>query len=97
MEEKKEEKRKLNTLDKYVLYCLIFISLYTIAHTIIFYLTGFEAKVLDALVFSAFSGEILQCYFIKKGKLKEEAKLIFDKKKKNETDVGTEEWGVGDD
>lgn len=83
-EENKEEKRKLNTLDKYVLYCLIFISLYTIAHTIIFYLTGLESKILDTLVFSAFTGEIVQCYFIKKGKLKEEAKLIFDKKKNNE-------------
>ena len=97
IEEKKEEKKKLNTLDKYVLFCLIFLVLYTVAHTVIFAITGKESKILDALVFAAFSGEVVQCYFIKKGKLKEEAKLIFGKKKENETDVGTEEWGVGDD
>ena len=81
MKRKPKPKKKLNTLDKYVIYCLVFISIYTIAHTVIFYLTGLEEKVLDVLVFGAFSGEIVQCYFLKKGKLKEEAKFIFGKKK----------------
>ena len=87
MEEKKKEKKKLNTLDKYIIFCLIFVSLYTIAHTVIFALTGQEAKVLDALVFAGFFGEVVQCYFIKKGKLHEEAKLVFGNKKKNEPDM----------
>lgn len=86
MEEKKE-KKKLNTLDKYVILCLTFLILYTIAHTIIFAITGQESKVLDTLVFTAFSGEVVQCYFIKRGKLHEEIKLTQEKKKENESDV----------
>ena len=78
--------KKMNTLDKYVIFCLIFLVLYTIAHTVIFLLTGKEAKVLDALVFGAFGGEVLQCFFIKKGKLHEEAKIVFGKKKNGDTD-----------
>lgn len=95
-EEKKSEKKKLNTLDKYVIYCIIFISIYAIAHTVIFAFTGNEAKVLDMLVFGAFSGEIVQCYFIKKGKLKEEAKIVFGKKKEDsELDEGDEPFTDG--
>ena len=86
----RKEKKQSHTLDKYIVFCLFFISLYTIAHTVIFWLTGQEAKVLDVLVFGAFSGEIVQCYFIKKGKLKEEAKIIFGKKKEGETTDGFE-------
>ena len=84
---KKVEKKKLNTLDKYIIYCLSFISLYTIAHTVIFAITGLEAKVLDALVFSAFAGELLLCFLIKRFKLHEEAKIVFGKKKENNSDV----------
>ncbi len=85
MEEK--EKKKLNTLDKYIIFCLSFISIYTIAHTIIFAISGLESKILDTLVFGAFGGELLLCFFIKKFKLHEEAKIIFGKKKKEIDDM----------
>lgn len=81
-------KKKLNTLDKYIIFCLTFLVLYTIAHTVIFALTGLEAKVLDTLVYAAFSGEMLYCFLIKKFKLHDEAKIVLGKKK--ETDVNDE-------
>lgn len=82
------KKKKLNTLDKYIIFCLTFLVLYTIAHTVIFALTGLEAKVLDTLVYAAFSGEMLYCFLIKKFKLHDEAKIVLGKKK--ETDVNDE-------
>ena len=82
------KKNKLNTLDKYIIFCLTFLVLYTIAHTVIFAFTGLEAKVLDTLVYAAFSGEMLYCFLIKKFKLHDEAKIVLGKKK--ETDVNDE-------
>ena len=84
MEEKKS-KRKLNTLDKYIIFCFAFIVIYTIVHTVIFAITGLEAKILDALVFGLVGSEILQCFLIKRFKFHEEAKLIFGRKNKNES------------
>lgn len=80
------KKKKMNTLDKYIIFCLGFLVIYTIAHTVIFAITGVEAKVLDALVFAAFGGELLYCFLIKRLKLHEEAKIVFGKKKKDEVD-----------
>lgn len=77
----KKEKKKLNTLDKYILFSLVTIIIYTIAHSVIFVVTGMEAKVLDGLFFACFGLEILFCFLIKRFKLHEEAKIIFGKKK----------------
>lgn len=82
----KKEKKPLNTLDKYLIFCFTFIVLYTIAHTVIFAITGNEAKVLDALVYGVFFGEVTHCFLIKRFKLHEEAKLLFGKKKNDEID-----------
>ena len=79
----KKEKKPLNTLDKYLIFCFTFIVLYTIAHTVIFAVTGQEAGVLDALVYGVFFGEVTQCFLIKRFKLHDEFKL-FGKKKKDE-------------
>lgn len=87
MEEKKKEKKKLNTLDRYLIFTLSVIILYTIAHTVIFALTGQEAKILDGLFYSCFGLEILFCFLLKKFKLHEEAKIIFGNKKKSEPDM----------
>lgn len=80
----KETKRKLNTLDKYIIFSLTVIILYTIAHTVIFAITGLEAKILDGLFYATFGLEILYCFLLKKFKLHDEAKVIFGKKKKKE-------------
>jgi len=77
----RKEKKQSNTLDKYIVFCLVFITVYTIVHTVIFYLTGQEAKTLDRLVIGVIFSEILFCFLIKRFKLHEEAKIIFGKKK----------------
>lgn len=88
MEEKKDKKKKrLNTLDRYIIFCFSFITIYTIVHTIIFAITGLEAKVLDRLVFALVGTEILLCFLIKRFKLHEEIKLIFGKKNNFDSDV----------
>lgn len=76
-----KKSRKLHTLDKYIVFCLTVLVLYTIAQTVIFALTGNEAKVLDTLVFGSFSGEMLFCFLIKRFKLHDEAKIVMGKKK----------------
>lgn len=77
-------KKKANTLDKYIIVSISMIVLYTVAHTIIFFLTGNEAKVLDTLFYTTFGLEILYCFLIKRFKLHEEAKIVFGKKKSND-------------
>ena len=76
MKEKKTRKKsKYHALDLYIGFCFICIIIYTIAHTIIFYLTGVEAKVLDALFYGVFGGEVLLCALLKRLKLKQEHEL----------------------
>ena len=77
----KSKKKPLNTLDKYIIFCLVFITIYTIVHTVIFWLTGQEAKTLDRLVLGVIFFEMLFCFLIKRFKLHEEAKIVFGKKK----------------
>lgn len=81
------KKTKYHTLDKYIVFCLVFLVLYTIAHTIIFAVTGLEAKVLDTLVFTSFAGEILLCFLIKRFKLHDEANIVLGKKKDNDIEM----------
>lgn len=76
-----KKSKEIHTLDKYIVFCLVVLVLYTIAHTVIFAVTGQEAKVLDTLVFAAFSGEMLYCFLIKRFKLHDEAKIVMGKKK----------------
>ena len=78
------KKKSLNTLDRYILFSLGTIIVYTIAHTVIFAITGQEAKILDGLFFGCFGLEILFCFLIKRFKLHEEAKIVFGNKKKSE-------------
>lgn len=78
---RKKQQNKLNDLDKYIIFSLLMIILYTIVHTVIFAVTGLEAKVLDGLFFGVFGLEILYCFLIKRFKLHDEAKIIFGKKK----------------
>lgn len=81
------KKTKYHTLDKYIVFCLGFLVLYTIAHTVIFALTGLESKVLDTLVFTSFAGEILLCFLIKRFKLHDEANIVLGKKKDNDIEM----------
>lgn len=83
-------KKKANTLDKYIIVSITMIIIYTIAHTVIFALTGNEAKILDTLFYTTFGLEILYCFLIKRFKLHEEAKIVFGKKKDDMEEEGYE-------
>lgn len=66
-------KKKIPDLDKYIIFCFIVLLLYTVAHIIIFWLTGgMEMTTIAALVYAAFGGEVLICALIKRLKLKNE-------------------------
>lgn len=90
MKRKPKPKKQSHTLDRYIVFCLLFIVLYTVAHSIIFYLTGQEAKTLTRVVVGALFGEILLCFLIKRFKLHEEAKIVFGKKKDDMEEEGYE-------
>ena len=73
--EKKEQKPKkpLTTLDKYVIFCIIVMIIYTIADKITFVLTnGLESSTLTSAFFACFGGEVFLCAMIKRLKLKNE-------------------------
>lgn len=68
------KRRKSNSLGKYVIFCLFFLTVYTIASLIILVQTGLEAATLTTCVFSTLGGEVLSCALIKIFKLKKEGK-----------------------
>lgn len=67
--------KKIDNLDKYLIFTFTSIILFTIAILIIFLITGNEPAVLVGCFFTAFSGEILMCALIKKLKLHKEAEI----------------------
>lgn len=71
----KEKKKKLNDLDKYLIFAFTTLILFTITVLIIFAITGNEPAVLTGCFFAAFGGEILLCALIKRLKLHKEAEI----------------------
>lgn len=71
---KKKKLKKLNDLDKYLIFAFTNLIIYTIAAMIIFVITHEEPAVLTGCFFAAFGGEILMCALIKRLKLHKEAK-----------------------
>lgn len=69
-----KQKKKLNDLDKYLIFAFTSLLLFTIAVLIIFAFTGTEPAVLIGCFFAAFGGEILLCALIKRLKLHKEIK-----------------------
>ena len=82
--EKEKPKKKLNDLDKYLIFAFTSLIIYTIVNLVIFFMTGNEPAVLTGCFFGAFGGEVLLCARIKKLKLHKEFK------EKGETDDGTQ-------
>ena len=68
-------KKKLDNLDKYLIFTFTSLILYTIVSQILFYVYQIEMAVLTGCFFAAFGGEILMCALIKKLKLHKEAEL----------------------
>lgn len=79
----KKKSKKLNDLDKYLIFAFTSLIIFTIACLVIFSLTGSEPAVLIGCFFAAFGGEILMCALIKRLKLHKEAEL----KKENDYDT----------
>ncbi len=77
-------KKKLDNLDKYLIFTFTSLILFTIATLVIFCITGNEPAVLVGCFFGAFGGEILMCALIKRLKLHKEAEL-----KKDDSDTFT--------
>lgn len=69
-EEKKEEKKNLNMLDRYIIFSFSCVIIYTIASFILVIKTGMMLDVLTTAVYSLFGGELLACAMIKRFKLK---------------------------
>lgn len=66
--------KKLNGLDKYVIFSISVTLLYTIAEFITSTITGIEKSTLSTCVYGFFAGEIISASLIKIFKIKEEDK-----------------------
>lgn len=71
-QERRRQRKKMNGLDKYVIFCFVSIIIYTISQTIVTIRTGVESSTLTTCFFSVFGGEVLLCALIKRLKLKNE-------------------------
>ena len=71
----RKNRKRYSALDKYLIFCFSVLLIYTISHSIIFYLTGQEASTLSVLVFGVFgTSEPIICGLIKLFKLKNDIK-----------------------
>lgn len=66
----RKQKKKQSLLDKYVIFSLVCLIVFTIAEMIIQAYTNMEQSTLITCFFSAFGGELLMCAMIKRLKLK---------------------------
>lgn len=66
----KSKKRK-STLDRYVIFSIVTLLLFTITQTILTSITGIEQSTLITCFFACFGGELFLCAMIKRLKLKE--------------------------
>lgn len=68
----KKNKRKMAGLDKYIIFSITCIILYTIAeHVLIIVTDGMTLDLLTTLFFAFFGGEVTICALLKKLKLKQ--------------------------
>lgn len=65
-----QDKKKLSTLDKYVIFSFTCLIIFTVTEIIIQAVTGSVQDTLITCFFSAFGGELLLCAMIKRLKLK---------------------------
>lgn len=66
-----KNKKKLNGLDKYIIFSFGCLILYTIGAYFVLIKTGLSLDLLTSLFFGIFGGEVLICALIKKLKLKQ--------------------------
>ena len=63
-------KKKLTGLDKYVIFSLAIVLIYTLAEFITATVTGLEKSTLTTMVYGFWAGELISCALIKIFKLK---------------------------
>lgn len=63
--------KKLNGLDKYVIFSIVLLLVYTIIEFVAASITGISHDTLTTCFFAAFAGEVLSCALIKVFKLHE--------------------------
>lgn len=66
--------KKLNGLDKYVIFSISVLLIYTVAEFIATCISYYEMTTLTTCVYACFGGEILSCALIKIFKLREDHK-----------------------
>lgn len=64
------KKRKLSGLDKYVIFSLSFVLVYTVAEFVVSTVTGIEKATLSTCVYGFWAGEVISCSLIKVFKIK---------------------------
>lgn len=64
-----KKKKKLSGLDKYVIYCIVFFTAYTIAERILTSISGVSCDTLTNAVKWFCGGEVFLCAMIKRHKL----------------------------
>ena len=67
-----KEKKKLSKLDRYLIFSIGVLLVYTVAEMVLTSLTGFDHSTLTTCIFSAFGGEfmlaaLIKIYNIRKG------------------------------
>lgn len=63
-------KRRKSALDKYVIFSIAILLIFTVAQSIITAITGVEQSTLITCFFACFGGELFLCAMIKRLKLK---------------------------
>lgn len=79
----KKPKKRLNSLDKYVIYCIVFFTLYVVAELSVSAITGSVNDTLTNAVKWFCGGEVFLCAMIKRHKLID-AKKAADELKESE-------------
>lgn len=65
-----KEKKKLGSLDKYVIFSVVSLIIFTIVMIVVFLKIGMIPDTLVTCFFSCFGGEVLSCALIKVFKLR---------------------------
>ena len=70
--ERLKPKKKLNDLDKYIIFSFVVMLLYTVAEFITSTVTGVSHETLTVSLYGAFGGELLITALLKKWKIRRE-------------------------
>lgn len=70
----RKPKKKMRSLDKYLIFCFTVLIIYTIVSLVILAYNGTEASTLTVSFFGVFGGEVFACALLKSLKIKHEKK-----------------------